>query len=156
MKKIFLALFFMLIIHFIVVVPIVFASSPFVIGEQKARDYQYTVLKENNSFTWIIGHQDNIVTIVENKDNEEELEHFRTAVEEINTKFLGIIISASYLLIVVFTTVTFYKKTKHIPIGTGAIIALLAGIAIYYTIENSINLNTALQDANFYFSILAN
>ena len=52
----------MLIILFIVVVPIVYASSPFVIGEEKAGGYQYTVIKEQNSFTWKIGHQDNIFT----------------------------------------------------------------------------------------------
>ncbi|MEH7158940.1 hypothetical protein V7121_22140 [Neobacillus drentensis] len=36
-------------------------------------------------------------TVVENKDNNEELERFRTAVEDINRDIFGIIISASYL-----------------------------------------------------------
>lgn len=156
MKKKILVMFSMLFILFIVVAPIVIASSPFVIGEEKAGGYQYTVIKDQNSFTWKIGHQGNIFTIVENKDNNEDLEHFRTAVEEIYMEMFGVIISASYFLIVVITTLFFYKKTKQIPKGSGAIIAILAGIAVYYTIENSINLNTALQDAKFYYSMLTN
>ncbi|MCM3094352.1 MULTISPECIES: geobacillin-26 family protein [unclassified Cytobacillus] len=154
MKEKFLVMFSMLILLFIVVVPIVFASSPFVIGEEKAGGYQYTVIKEQNSFTWKIGHQGNISTIVENMDNKEDLEHFRTAVEDVNMDIFEIILSASYFLIVVITTLIFYKKTKQIPKSSGAIIAILAGIAVYYTIENSINLNTALQDAKFYYSML--
>jgi len=146
-------MFFILII---VVVPIVFASSPFVIGEEKAGGYEYTVIKEQNTFTWKIGHQDNISTLVENKDNNEDLERFRIAVEDINMEIFNIIISASYFLIVVITTLFFYKKKKQIPKGVGAIITIFVGIALYYTIVNSINLNTAFQDAKFYYSMLTN
>ena len=67
-----------------------------------------------------------------------------------------IIISASYFIIVVITTLIFYKKNKQIPKGYGAIIVIFAGVALYYTIVNSINLNTAFQDAKFYYSILTN
>lgn len=156
LKEKFLVMFSMFIILFIVVVPIVFASSPLVIGEEKAGGYQYTVIKEQNTFTWKIGHQDNISTVVENKDNNEDLERFRIAVEDINMEIFKIIIAASYFLIVVITTLFFYKKNKQISKGSGAIIAILAGIAVYYTIVNSINLNTAFQDAKLYYSMLTN
>ncbi|MDM5326965.1 hypothetical protein [Neobacillus sp. CF12] len=52
MKEKLLVMLSMFILLFIVVVPIVFASSPFVIGEEKAGGYQYTVIKEQNTFTW--------------------------------------------------------------------------------------------------------
>lgn len=156
LKKKFLVMFSMFIILFIVVVPIVFANSPFVIGEEKAGGYQYTVIKEQNTFTWEIGYQDNISTVVENQDNSEGLERFRIAVEDINMGIIKIIISASYFLIVVITTLIFYKKNKQIPKGNGAIITILAGIALYYTIINSFNLNTAIQDAKFYYLLLTN
>jgi hypothetical protein len=146
----------MFILLFIVVVPIVFASSPFIIGEEKAGGYQYTVIKEQNTFTWKIGDRDNISTVVENKDNNEELESFRIAVEEINMERYKIIISTSYFIIVVVTTLFIYKKNKQIPKGSGAIISIFAGIALYYTIVNSINLNTAFQDAKFYYLMLTN
>lgn len=156
LKEKFLVMFSMFVILFIVVVPIVFANSPFVIGEEKAGGYQYTVIKEQNTFTWKIGHQDKISTVVENQDNSKELERFRIAVGDINMGIFKIIISASYFLIVVITTLIFYKKNKQIPKGNGAIIAILAGIALYYTIINSINLNTAIQDARFYYLLLTN
>lgn len=156
MKKKFLTRVSMFIILFVVVVPNILASSPFVIGEEKAGGYQYTVIKEQNISIWKIGHQDNISTVVENQDNNEELKRFRTAVEDINMEIFKIIIAASYFLIVVITTLIFYKKNKQIPKSYGAIIAIFAGIALYYTIVNSINLNTAFQDAEFYYSILIN
>jgi hypothetical protein len=154
LKEKFLVMFSMFIILFIVVVPIVFANSPFVIGEKKAGGYQYTVIKEQNTFIWKIGHQDNVSSVVENQDNNEELEHFRIAVEDINMGIFKIIISTSYFLIVVITMLIFYKKNKQIPKSNSAIIAIFAGIALYYTIVHSINLNTAFQDAEFYYSIL--
>jgi hypothetical protein len=156
LKEKLLVMLSMFILLFIVVVPIVFASSPFVIGVEKAGGYQYTVIKEQNTFTWKIGDRDNISTVVENKDNNEELESFRIAVEEINMERYKIIISTSYFIIVVVTTLFIYKKNKQIPKGSGAIISIFAGIALYYTIVNSINLNTAMQDAKFYYLMLTN
>ncbi len=67
-----------------------------------------------------------------------------------------IIISASYFLIVVITTLFFYKNNKQISKGIGAIFTIFAGIALNYTIVTSINLNTASQDAKFYYSMLTN
>ena len=52
LKERFLVILSMFIILFIIVVPIVFANSPFDIGEEKAGGYQYTVIKEQNTFTW--------------------------------------------------------------------------------------------------------
>lgn len=156
LKEKLLVMFSMFIILFMVVVPIVFANSQFVIGEAKAGGYQYTVIKEQDISTWEIGYQDNISTVVENQANNEDLKRFRVAVEDINMEIFKIIISASYFIIVVITTLIFYKKNKPIPKLYGAIIAIFAGIALYFTIVNSINLNTAFQDAKFYYSILTN
>ena len=139
-----------------VVVPIVFANSQFVIGEEKAGGYQYIVIKEQNISTWEIGYQDNISTVVENQANSEDLKRFRVAVEDINMEIFKIIISASYFIIVVITTLIFYKKNKQIPKVYGAIIAIFAGIALYFTIVNSINLNTAFRMQKFNYSILTN
>ncbi|WP_163102792.1 hypothetical protein [Peribacillus alkalitolerans] len=156
MKQKILVMFSIIILCYIVVAPFVSAFSPFVIGERKAVGYQYTVIKEQNTFTWKIGYQDNISTIAENKDNIKALELFRNAVEEINMKILKIIIAASYLLIVGLITIILYKKNKQVLKGSSAIIAIFAGIAFYYTIENSIELNAAFQNVKFYYSILTN
>jgi hypothetical protein len=42
--------------------------APFVIGEEKAGCFQYTVIKEQNISTWKIDHQGNEYTVVENQD----------------------------------------------------------------------------------------
>lgn len=156
LKEKFLVILSIFIILFIGIVPIVYASSPFVIGEEEAGGYQYTVIKEQNTFTWKVGHQGNISTIVENQDNYEDLERFRTTVEDINMEITKVTISALYFLIVVITTLIFYKKKRQIPKSSGAIIVIFAVIALHYTIVNSINLNTVFQDAKFYYSILTN
>ncbi len=144
----------MFFILFIVIVPIVFASLPFVIGEEKAGGYQYTVVKEQNTFTWEIGFQDNLYTIEENKDNTKELEHFRIAVEDINMYIFKIIISASYFLIVLLISLILYKKNKLLLKSSGAIIVIFSGIALYYTTVNFIELNTAFQNAKYFYSML--
>lgn len=154
MKEKFLVIFSTVITFFIFLVANVSASSPFVIGKEKAGSYQYTVIKEENNFTWKIGHRDKVTTIQENKDNTEDLEHFRTAVMDINRKIFEIILSASYFLIVVLIALIFYKKNKQILKRDGAIIAILAGIALYITFTTSIELNAAFQDAKFYYSVL--
>ena len=144
----------MIIVFSILVVPNVFASSPFVISEEKAGGYQYTVIKEKNTFTWIIGCQDTIFTMEENNDNTEGLKRFRIAVEDINSKIFKLIISASYFLIVVITTLILYKNNKKMFKDGGTIIVTLAVIALYNMFVTSIDLNTAFQDANYYYLLL--
>ncbi len=141
-------------IFFIVLIPIVSAKSPLVIDEGKARGYHYTVIKEQNEFTWEVGYHNEIAIITENKDNNEVLQHFRKAVNDINTKIFQIIVSISYILLVVTITIFFYKRNKQLNKGSGAIIIVFAGIGIIYAIVNFIYLNTAFQDAEYYYSIL--
>lgn len=154
MKKKFLIIFSIVITFFIFLVAKVSASSPFVIGKEKAGSYQYTVVKEENNFTWKISHRDNLSTIQENSDNTEDLEHFRIAVEDINKQIFEIIITASYLLFVVLTVLILYKKNRQTLKSDGAIFAILIGISLFITLKTSIELNTAFQDAKFYYSVL--
>ncbi|MFD3449905.1 hypothetical protein ACFDTO_35605 [Microbacteriaceae bacterium 4G12] len=154
MKEKFLVMFSMVAAFFIFLVTNVSASSSFVISKEKAGGYQFTVIKEQDNFIWKIGHQDNLSTIQENKDNTEDLDYFRTTVKNINTKIFEIIVSASYFLIVVVTALILYKKNKQMFKSGGAFIAILAVIALYITFTNSIELNTTFQDAKFYYSRL--
>lgn len=132
------------------------ATSPFVISEEKAGGYQYTVIKEQDTFTWKIGHQENISTIIENQDNTEELEHFRMAVNDIDMQIFEMIISVIYILIVVIITLLLYKKNKQMLKSNGAIIAISVGVGLYMMFVISIDLNTAFQDAKFYYLLLMN
>jgi hypothetical protein len=127
------------------------AAEPFVIGEGDAGGYQYTVLKGEDGLIWKIGYQDHLVTIEENEGNQDHLDRFRTAVNDLGGHRFGLILSISYLIIVCITTLIFYKKTKQIPWVSGMIIACLALGAVYYAITSFIGMQGALEDVGYYY-----
>jgi hypothetical protein len=132
-----------------------FANGPFVIASEKAGGYQYSIIKEENTFIWKIGHQENLLVIKENEENEEKLERFRHSVEEINSHMFELMISASYFLIVMISILIVIMKNKKILKGGYLlIITALAGVALYNSIVTSIDLTTAFEDAGSYYSIL--
>jgi hypothetical protein len=139
----------------VLLMPKTFAAAPFVVASQKAGGYQYSVIKDNNSFTWSVGHQDHLMVIKETKGNEIELERFRNSVEDINLHLFELIISAVYFLLVLITTLVIFKKNKQMFKGSHLIIiASLAGIAFYNSIVTSIDVTAAFQDARYYYSLL--
>jgi hypothetical protein len=127
------------------------AAPPFVIGEEEAGGYKYTVIKGKDGLIWKIGYQNHLVKIEENEGNRDHLDHFRTAVNDLDSHQFGLILSISYLIIVGITTRVFYKKTKHIPRVSGMIIACLALGAVYYAITSFIGMQTALEDVGYYY-----
>jgi hypothetical protein len=130
-------------------------SASNVISSQKAGGYQYSVLKDNNTFTWTVGHQGNLIVIEGTKGNQEELERFRYSVEDINSYLFEFIISAVYFLIVLITTLVIFKKNKQTLKGSHLIIiASLAVIALCNSVVTSIDMYTAYQDARYYYSLL--
>ncbi|MGF3104460.1 hypothetical protein [Rossellomorea sp. DUT-2] len=129
----------------------IYAGSPLVIGEGEAGGYQYTVLKGEDGLIWKIGYQDHLVTIDENEGNQDYLDRFRTAVNELGGHTFGLILSMSYLIIVCITSLVFYKKTKHIPRVSGVIIACLALGAVYYAITSFIGVQAVLEDVGYYY-----
>ncbi|SFD70185.1 hypothetical protein SAMN04488168_1784 [Bacillus sp. 491mf] len=154
MREKLLVLFSMIITFFTFLVSNVYASSPLVIDKEKAGGYQYTMIEEQTNFTWKIGYRDNLVTLQENKDNTENLAHFRTAVRDIRRNIFEMILYVSYFLIIVLIALIFYKKNKQTFKRGRAIFVIFAGIALYATFTASIELNTALKDAKFYYSVL--
>jgi hypothetical protein len=153
-RKVTIVYFFLVL--FIIGIPNVFASSSVVISEGKAGGYQYTVIKEQNNFSWKIGHQENIFVIKESKDNREVLERFMHAVSDLKVQLFELVISISYFVIICIITLILYKKNKQILKGNGAIIVLFAGIAIWNVFLNSMDLSTLFMDAKFYYSMLIN
>ncbi|MDC2867908.1 hypothetical protein [Bacillus sp. BP-3] len=154
MKKKFSVVFSMFIIFFTFLDANVSASSPLVISKEKAGGYQYTMINEQNNFTWKIGHRDSLFTIQENNDNTEKLMHFRTTIQDINMHIFETILYASYFLIVVLIALILYKKNKQILKKGRLIFVISVGIALYTTFTASIELNTALKDANYYYLML--
>ena len=67
-----------------------------IIGDGKAMDYEYTVTKEENSFSWKVGYKGDITTIEESIDNKDELQNFMMAVSDSKLILSKLIISLSY------------------------------------------------------------
>jgi hypothetical protein len=127
----------------ILLIPSVSASSPWTIDEEEAWGYQYVVTKENDTFTWEIGYQVTISTTEENKGNAKYLHDFRVAVNDSDVHLLTIVLSGIYLFIVVITAFIIYKKNKQMLKKGWGILAILAGIALYYTFFTYLNLDVA-------------
>lgn len=144
------------ILFFIIVVQNVAASSAFVIAEKKAAGYQYTVIKEQNTYTWKIGYQGNISVIQEDENNKEDLEKFMHAVGDSNLEMIKLILSTSYFLIVVLTGLILYKKNKKIHKDLALVIVVFVSIALYFILVTSLDLNSSLADAKYYYLDLIN
>ncbi len=126
------------------------------IGDGKAMDYEYTVTKEENSFSWKIGYKGDITTIEESIDNKDELLNFMMAVSDSKLILSKLIISLSYFLIVVVFSFFLYKKNRKL-LKDGAIVIVLASIiALYIAIDASVDLSNALQDVKLHYLRLTN
>ncbi|WP_313893666.1 hypothetical protein [Psychrobacillus sp.] len=156
MKAKFLVMLSLTILFFIIVVQNVAASSAFVIAEKKAAGYQYTVIKEQNTYTWKIGYQGNISVIQEDENNKEDLEKFMHAVGDSNLEMIKLILSTSYFLIVVLTGLILYKKNKKIHKDLALVIVVFVSIALYFILVTSLDLNSSLADAKYYYLDLIN
>lgn len=127
-----------------------------IIGDGKAMGYEYTVTKEDNTFSWKAGYKGDITTIEESIDNKDELQSFMTAVSDSKLILSKLIISLSYFLIVAVISFFLYKKNRKI-LKDGAIVIVLASIiALYIAIDASVDLSIALQDVKLQYLRLTN
>lgn len=127
-----------------------------IISDGKAMGYEYTITKEQNTFSWKIGYKGNTSIIKESTENGKDLENFMIAVGDSQSELIELIITLSYFLSVVLTTLFFYKRNRNMLKGGGIIIAVLVGFAIYNAVTTSFDLSSSLQDAKYYYLILTN
>lgn len=125
-----------------------------IIGDGKTLGYEYTVTKEQNKFSWKVGYKEDISNIEERAANEDDLVNYMNAVNDSKLVLVKLILSVSYFLIVIITTLILYKKNRKMLKDGGVIITILAGIAIYIAFKASFDLSSSLQDAKYYYLIL--
>lgn len=125
-----------------------------IISDGHAMGYQYTVTKEQSTFSWEIGYKGNTSIIEESTNNEQDLENFMFAVSDSQSELVELIITVAYTLIVVLITLFVYFKNRNILKGGRLIIALLVGFAIYNAVATSFDLSHSLQDARYYYLLL--
>ena len=54
--------------------------------------YEYTIIKEQNTFSWKVGYKGDITSIQESIDNEDELQNFMIAVSDSSATLSKLII----------------------------------------------------------------
>lgn len=122
-----------------------------IISDGKVMGYEYTITKEDNTFSWKVGYKGDITTIEESIDNKDELQSFMTAVSDSKLMYSKLIISLSYFLIVAVISFFLYKKNRKI-LKDGAIVLVLASIiSLYIAIDASVDLSIALQDVKLQY-----
>ncbi|EKN69349.1 hypothetical protein BABA_10816 [Neobacillus bataviensis LMG 21833] len=127
-----------------------------IIGDGKTLGYKYTVTKEQNKFYWKVGYKGDISIIEERSANEDDLVNYMNAVNDSKLVLAKLILSISYFLIVIMTTLILYKKNRKMLKDGVVTITILAGIAIYIAFKASFDLSSLLQDAKSYYLILTN
>lgn len=127
-----------------------------VIGSGKAVGYEFSVTKEQNTFSWKVGYKGDTSNIIESASNKGDLEKFMSSVNDSKVILAKLISSVLYFLIIIITTLTLYKRNRKMLKDGGVIITGLAGIAVYIAIGASFDLNSSLHDANYYYFALTN
>lgn len=127
-----------------------------VFSKGRVLGYEYVTSIEKNSFSWKVGYKGEIFELDESADNEDDLEKFMRAISDGEMLFATLIISLSYFLVVVISTLILYKRKSNILKNASGIIVLLAVISIFIAFESAIDLNRILHNAQYYFLQLKN
>ncbi|AWE08242.1 hypothetical protein DCE79_12925 [Lysinibacillus sp. 2017] len=127
-----------------------------IISDEQSFGYEYTVLKEQNNFSWKVGYKGDISIIEESTANQDDLVNYMNAVNDSKLVSVKLITSVSYLLIIIITTLILYKKNRKMLKDSAIVITMLAGIALYIAFKASFDLSSLLQDVKSYYLILTN
>ena len=127
-----------------------------IINDGKIFDYEYSVTKEQNKFTWKVGYKGNPSIIEENATNQDDLVNYKNAVNGSELEFAKLIIAVAYILFVLIITLILYKKNRKMLKDGSIIAAALTGIAVYIAFKAAFDLSSLLQDTKYYYLILTN
>jgi hypothetical protein len=125
-----------------------------ILDKASAWGYEYKVTKNQEEITWEVGYKDHISVLEEIPANEENLELFRTAVSDIQSERVDLILSLCYFLIVVIIALFLFRKNRKLLKETGPFMAVFTAIAIYIAFGASADLINSLQDAKYYYSLI--
>ncbi|MCA1031365.1 hypothetical protein LCL95_10040 [Bacillus timonensis] len=124
-----------------------------VIVEGSSLGYEYSFIREPNSFIWKIGYNGEVTTFEETTDKKDELGEFMYNVNESTSHLTNIIIQVIYLSIVAGITIFLYRKSRKTLKDGGAVVIILAGSYAFYTGFNAaIDLFSTLHELeNLYY-----
>lgn len=129
-------------------------ASPEISIETKAGSYQYKVIMGQKPFTWEIGHKGLVSVIEESENNLERLDTFRNSVEDIKIQKFKVGFPIFYLFVIGMVLVITKRRKKETGKEFLLIIMVFAGIAFYYGLTASFELNHSFQEAKYYYYVL--
>lgn len=121
------------------------------ISNRKVIGYEYTVTKEENSYSWKIGYKGEYTIIEESIDNEDDLGNFMMAVNDSKLKISKLVLWLTYFLIVAVISFYLYKKDRKTLKDGSIVIVLAIIISLYISIDAFIDLNILLKDVKLYY-----
>lgn len=128
-----------------------------IISNESALGYEYTVTKENDTFTWVVRHKENIRIIEETVDNQENLQRFMYAVSDSHAGLATLIIWIMYLLFIIAISFYFlHNKGRKNAKDYAVIIIIFIAISLYLVVNAVIDLTTAYQSMKHYYFTLIN
>ncbi|MDQ1143827.1 competence protein ComGC [Bacillus sp. SORGH_AS 510] len=142
---------FLAVLILLLVVPNVLAGSSSVISEGKAGGYKYLITKEGNEYTWTLEHKGNKSVFEETEENRKELNNFKQAIIDIKNQSIKVCVFIIIFFIFIVFEVLLHMKNKLRFKDGGAIIFLLAVIAIGQIFVALTELDSAFSDARFYY-----
>ncbi|MGG0644551.1 hypothetical protein ABE021_11480 [Sporosarcina gallistercoris] len=117
-------------------------------------DYFYSVSKEQETYSWIVGYKEKISMIEENEENANVLENFMTAVNDAYLEWIELILSVSYFLLIVVTLVILYKKKRNMLNGYALLITSFGAIAFYIAVQAFFDLSRIVEELNYLYLLL--
>lgn len=124
------------------------------ISDGNAFGYKYTVIKEQNDISWVVGYKGDTSIIQENQENRANLDHFMKAVGDTHSEYITLLISLSYVFIIVIGALFLFKRNRKTFNASLPFMAVFAGIALYIAIGALEDMNSSLQDIENYYSII--
>ena len=122
-----------------------------IVSKENALGYEYIVTIENDTFTWIVRHQDKLTIMEETVENKDDLQRFSNAVNESNTHVYSLMIWFTVLLIVGVISYQFRQIARKNNKNYTVIIVIALAIAFYLVFNAVLELTTAYQSVKMQY-----
>ncbi|KIL51452.1 hypothetical protein KP77_09640 [Jeotgalibacillus alimentarius] len=124
------------------------------IDSAEAGGYQLSIIQDQQerAFQWTVSNGEQKLKMNETNVNENDLLGYRDAVYGMDRTFSIAMIAGAYILISLIVSLVFFirnKQERSSPLIL--IIGVMVGIAVYTLASNTLEYQTALQDAKYYF-----
>lgn len=117
-------------------------------------DYEYTVIKEQNTNSWKINYKGKPTILKETVSNRDDLIRFRNSVNDGKMLLIKLSLSVFYFLLGITIINFLYKKNKQLLKEGGLIIGIGTCTAVYFAIKVLVDLSRTVRDIEYFYLTL--